>query len=106
VTLEKVILTVAVNRICIDAFRGCAALQRIDLSGMTANAEIEIDAFRESGIVEIELPLRMRSINSDAFRACKQLQSVKLPRELGTLYFALFTECTALRTLIVGEIKN
>jgi hypothetical protein len=104
--LERVELGPEVDLIDEYAFSGCSALLRIDLSCLTAEAEISLEAFSGSGLVEVDLPAKLRKIGSGAFYYCRSLVSVRLPLELDVLEFGVFKDCESLRTLALGDVRQ
>jgi hypothetical protein len=94
--LERVELSPGVSRIGKLAFCGCSALRRIDLSCLAAEAVIAHAAFRESGLIEIQLPAKMRSIGHHAFADCDSLVSVRLLQEADVIGSEVFSRCGSL----------
>ena len=77
--VREVILPCGVTRIERDAFRGCASLERVELS---------------DGI---------RRIGESAFRGCISLPEVRLPRGLSTIGDYAFFGCTSLSRVVYPE---
>jgi hypothetical protein len=102
--LTSVTLTSHVSVIGAFAFESCSALQRIDLSSLSPDAEIEEKLFAESGLVEVNFPANLRRIQNEVFSGCVSLVSVRLPQELGALGVKVFIGCPSLRVLAVGDV--
>jgi hypothetical protein len=102
--LECVVFPAAVAAIRGDAFSGCSALRSIDLSRLSADAEIDDHAFAGCGLVEVALPAELRRIGDSAFAFCKSLTAVRLPQKLRSLGGEVFNGCTSLRALALGDV--
>jgi hypothetical protein len=102
--LECVVFPAAVAAIQDGAFSGCSALRSIDLSGLSADAEIGRSAFSGCGLVEVALPAELRGIGERAFADCTSLTAVRLPQKLRSLGSEVFKGCTSLRALALGDI--
>jgi hypothetical protein len=102
--LECVVFPAAVAAIGRGAFAGCSALRSIDLSRLSADAEIGFGAFVECGLVEVTLPAELRGISDLAFADCKSLTAVRLPQKLRSLGGGVFEGCTSLRALALGDV--
>ena len=95
VSLPKGLTTIKYN-----AFQGCKSLKQIELPETLKT--IEAWAFAASGLVSVKLPKNVVSI-SNCFYECKDLLTVdlryikKIPAE------PLFTDCTSLQEVILGE---
>ena len=57
------------------AFENCKDLTELTIKNITG---IEADAFRNSGVVTVDLPSSVEFIGSNAFRDCKDLKTLKL----------------------------
>jgi hypothetical protein len=104
--LERVELCPEVSLIGSFAFYRCRALRRIDLSSLTADAEIGSLAFWRSGLVEVDLPAKLRKIGTEAFSECHSLVSVRLPQEVGVIRSKVFKRCESLRSLALGDVRK
>lgn len=61
--------------------------------------EIEDEAFSESGIVSIVIPDNVEKIGERAFYNCRQLESIKLSKELKSIKYKTFSGCAVLSTI-------
>jgi hypothetical protein len=104
--LECVVFPAAVAAIRFEAFAGCSALRSIDLSRLSADAEIEGGAFSQCGLVEVALPAELRLIDAGAFQDCTSFTAVRLPQKLRSLGHEVFKGCTSLRSLALGDVGN
>jgi hypothetical protein len=104
--LRRVTLTGPVSRIGQRAFNGCTALQQFDLTCLCSNGRIKSSAFFQSGLIDIILPAKLKSIDSQAFAECQSLRSVQLPQKLGSLGARVFSNCPSLRTITAGQIAS
>jgi hypothetical protein len=104
--LECVVFPAAVAAIRSFAFSGCSALRSIDLSRLSADAEIETGAFSGCGLVEVALPAELRGIAHRAFANCTSLTAVRLPQRLRSLGSEVFKGCTSLRALALGDVRE
>lgn len=73
--------------------------QATKLSSITINEnvqDIKSYAFRESGIVKIDIPNSVKTIGSGAFYGCRNLNSIILPEGLEKIEDGLISNCTSL----------
>lgn len=73
--------------------------QATKLSSVTINEnvqDIKSYAFRESGIVKIDIPNSVKTIGSAAFYGCRNLNSIILPEGLEKIEDGLINNCTSL----------
>jgi hypothetical protein len=103
-TIECVVFPAAVAAIGSFAFSDCSALRSIDLSRLSADAEIGVGAFEGCGLVEVALPAELRRIDGFAFKNCTSLMAVRLPQKLRSLGHRVFKGCTSLRALALGDV--
>jgi hypothetical protein len=93
--LSSVTLAPGTTTIGSNAFSGCSKITAMDLSPYTALTQINSQAFANTGLVEMELPDRIR-LSQYCFQNCKQLQSINIPTAVTELPSYLFAGCTAL----------
>ena len=60
----------SVGMIAEDAFRGCRRLSEVAFARGSRLEVLERGCFRESGLVRIRTPGRLREIGEEAFRDC------------------------------------
>ena len=58
---------------------------------------IEVGAFEESGIEEIDIPNNVKIIPENAFKNCKNLKKIKIPNNVEYIYVTAFTNCNKLK---------
>ena len=94
-----------VTKIAKETFLGCSALKKVELPrGITSIGET---AFQNTGITEILIPCGVKTIESNAFNSCKNLESVLIPDSVDTIGTAAFIGCVKLKEAVVGNgIKN
>ena len=104
------------------AFKDCASLTRVDLSGaeitfMTGAfsncdcldnvvlpedlTEIPSSAFHETAIESITIPNTVESIGSAAF-SCTPLKSISIPAGVTSIAYKAFSHCTNLESVIIA----
>lgn len=98
--LHTVSLPKGLTTIKYDAFRGCKSLKQIELPETLQ--KIEPWAFSASGLVSVKLPKNVVSI-SNCFYECKDLLTVDLRHIKKISAEPLFTGCTSLQEVILGE---
>ena len=92
-----------VDHITYGAFSGCRNLTEI---GFPVHlADIEADAFAESGLREVRLPDSVRTIGEGAFWGCKELKLVFLPEQVDLLPAAVFQNDPALVAVTIMANK-
>ncbi|MDE6618498.1 MAG: leucine-rich repeat protein [Clostridiales bacterium] len=98
-SLQHVTLPDEITHIYGGAFYNCKSLEHIDLP--TSLTEIYMEAFRGSGLVELNLPDTVTRIMQGAFRDCDKLESVHLSTALKLVPKYVFMDCTSLQSLYV-----
>lgn len=77
-------------------FFGCESLTKVKIS---SNATAIKDyGFKESGIKEIKLPKKLKTIGFEAFRGCKSLVSITLPKSVTSIKEGAFLNCESLKS--------
>lgn len=79
------------------AFSGCTSLTEISLPNSLES--IGASAFRNTGLVNIELPRLIYLINEATFYNCKSLKEVKLPSGLMLINEYAFYGCSSLKSI-------
>ena len=108
VKLSNVQLNMELKTIPNSAFRYCKALETIQLPN--ALETIDTYAFRESGLIRIEFPALLTSVDFSAFGYCYNLELIVAPNVEGGFYideetgWLMDTEGTLLMTL--GNIEG
>lgn len=89
--------TYSVVRIAYRAFENCKGLTNITIP--TSVIEIDVEAFKNSGLTTIELPSSITSFGYGVFRGCSDLVSVKIPSSVESIGESAFADCTSLTNL-------
>ena len=84
-----------------DAFFGCSSLKFITLPDNLI--EIESQAFRESGLVALELPDKVKRLGRYAFYQAENLTSVELSEDLKVIPSFCFRECKKLKNVVMKD---
>ena len=77
-----------------SAFAECPGLHFVTLPSTLT--EIDDEAFRDSGIKNIEIPANVTSLGEKAFYDCNRLESVNLSDSLSDLPASVFEKCISL----------
>ena len=99
INLEKINIPVTVTTIGSAAFKECYNLKEIVLSDSIL--EIGSSAFSYSGLENIIVPPKIKSINGSTFRGCRNLASVSLPNGLESIGESAFNDCEKLESINV-----
>ncbi|MGN0773425.1 MAG: leucine-rich repeat protein [Candidatus Ventricola sp.] len=96
-SIRKIVISTGVTRVSSDAFKGCAALEAVELPGtLTA-----IDAGAFSGcesLKEVDLSATaVAIIGESAFDGCSQLETLSFPATLATINAGAFSGCESLK---------
>ena len=108
-SLRRLICGGAIKKICDDAFLNC---EQLDYRVPSTVEWIGWDAFRNSGIKKVVLPLSVRLDSTEegetadhVFADCKQLTSVRFTGGENTVWYqtayGMFSGCTALKTVVL-----
>ena len=97
--LASVSLPSTLEKIGLQAFASCSQLAEIDIPA--AVTEVGQSAFSSSGLTAAVLP-GVKTIKSQAFAQCRQLESVELGADVDTIYANAFKGCEALRRVQCG----
>ena len=105
--LTSITLPESLEHIGDGAFRRSSLLSLLSVGMPTGGAlrTIGADAFRQCVDLEgtVVLPSTLKSMGDSAFRACSNLQEVRLPRSLETVPAHAFFSCTLLTTIVFSE---
>ena len=92
--IQSVIIENGVTSVGAYAFTLCSNLTSVTLPGsITAIGD---GAFYETGLVKLELPANLKTIGTDAFQLCGNLEQVSLPNGLTTIGVRAFAACWSL----------
>ena len=91
----------AVTAIGESAFQGCSSLQSITLPASVT--EIEISAFKGTGLTSITLPEDLTTIGGAAFMMCSGLQSITIPAGVTEIGVSTFFQCSSLASITLPE---
>lgn len=83
------------------AFSGCVSLKFIHIPSTVL--DFGSHAFSGSGLVDIGLPSKLRSIDESAFQSCKSLERIFIPDTVSTIYLWAFAHCCLLRVVELKE---
>ena len=78
-----------------SAFTECVNLKAVDIP----KGVITVGGFEGSGVVSVDLPDTVQTIEQEAFKDCANLTEIKLPKSVITIKYAAFMNCTSLRKL-------
>ena len=98
-SLEKVVLPSKLTQIGGYAFQNCTALTSINLENVTMLAGY---AFENAGIKSADLS-SLQQVNINVFKACTQLETVKLGNTLATMNNGMFWGCSALKEVKIPD---
>ncbi|MBQ6116078.1 MAG: leucine-rich repeat domain-containing protein, partial [Oscillospiraceae bacterium] len=75
--LEEVYIPASVTTVDVSAFRGCAALRKVEFEGGPDDLAIQTYAFMNcTALEEIVLPANLTTLNNHVFRGCTALRKV------------------------------
>ena len=106
-SINKVVIPASVKTIGREAFMYCENLSVVEFADGLET--IENNAFRESGVVSIELPDTVTTLELGVFNQCKKLKSVKLPANIELIPQYAFYACPITSIIIpetVTEIQS
>lgn len=92
------------TKIDTSAFENTTKLENIEIPN-TVNA-IASSAFKNSGLRTLNLPTKLVTINAESFADCVNLQEVTIPSTVNAIKSGAFKDCTALKTVNLGAIKQ
>ena len=94
----------SVTTICQGAFQSCTSLETIDLSNAINLKTINSDAFYYCyNLNEVTIPSNVTSIGSNAFRSCISLKRVTLLNGVQEIGGAVFLDCNSLKYVDIPE---
>lgn len=99
--LTSVKLPDALKEISNGLFNGCQNLSTLTIPNSVTT--IGIAAFMESGLVSIDIPESVTSINERIFAQCNSLISIEIPKSITKIPTAAFSGCKNLKTVILPE---
>lgn len=106
--LQKVILPEGISRIPNGLFSGCTSLE--NLPELTNITSLGSRAFSGTGVKHVEISENVRSIGRGVFKACEQLESIRIKTHLRDIPKALCEDCTKLESVelphgvkVIGE---
>lgn len=101
-SLSGIAISDKITTIDNNAFDGCTNLSSVTIGG-PCKAKIGNQAFNNCGaLTTIEIPEGVTGLGNDAFAGCTGLTSVILPTSINNTNVAIFSGCSAVRTLTVG----
>ncbi len=101
--VNKLTVSGALNEEDWQTLKAMANLISIDMSKVT-NTTIPSSTFKGSrGLVNVELPLKLKTIEYSAFDGCKNLTSIEFPNSLTSLQGGAFEGCSNLQTIKCNE---
>ena len=107
-----------------DAFDGCSALKKVQITNVSAWCEISFletghtpnsnpmcngaDLYLNGKIVrEIVIPDGIKTIKQYAFHGCKSVVNIFIPDSVETISMGAFSECTNIRSVELGDsVRN
>lgn len=98
--LSKVFLPQNIATIPIGMFEDCKSLARVDLPDGIAT--IDQNAFKKTGLTQLQLPASLTAIKSCAFEGCNRLTSVSIPASVSPEFMA-FKDCKGLKKVVIGS---
>ena len=98
-TLEEVIIMDGVEKIGERAFAASRKIPTIILP--ESITEIGTEAFRDSNIVEITIPSKVKELKNATFANCIKLTKVNLKEGLETIGVNTFINCTNLENIVI-----
>lgn len=103
--LESVVIPETVTSIEPYAFSKCTKLRELKLP---ENIQIiSFGVFESTAIKELEIPQNVRNIEEDAFRFCKNLETVTIKGDIETICKTAFANCQNLKKITFKKtVKN
>lgn len=99
--LQSVVMPDTITKIPKLAFRGCVALQHVDLpSGLVT---IDDDAFARTAIDELIMPDTVTEIGISICNGCTQLKKAVVSKAVNHLRREMFCDCTALVSVTLHD---
>lgn len=83
------------------SFLNCTSLKELVLSDFTEN--IGEQAFANTNINHLQLPLNLKKLNKYTFNGCSSLETVKIPKDLEEIEIGSFNNCKGLKYVIVDK---
>ena len=102
--LKHVDILAEITGISAAMFYNCSSLTQITLPNSVEY--IGEEAFANSGLLTMVLPLSISEIDEDAFRNCDSLVSISMPTNTLSFGDGVFYDCTALDTVIITKGTN
>lgn len=103
-SLTQINLPQNITSISSGTFISCKNLKMIKLPERLQC--IESEAFRASGLVEINIPASVRKVGSEAFVRCDGLEKVYIPSTEMEWGYSVFEGCKRLRKIRLPELKT
>ncbi|MBQ9558923.1 MAG: leucine-rich repeat protein [Bacteroidaceae bacterium] len=105
-SLTDVQLSSQTRRIGESVFSGCTSLTAFDFDQYTKLNQVYGYSFENSGLIEVDLPNRIDTLYSYAFRNCKSLVRAKMPTGVDYVASYLFYNCPKLTEVIMHNGIN
>lgn len=102
-SLERVIIgeNSQLNYIDYQVFDGCKSLTNINLPSSVT--EIGHAAFRNSGLVSIDIPHGVKILGTSIFSGCSALERVTIPNSVTVMKSHIFADCVSLTNIIIPD---
>ncbi len=99
--LKKVIYSEGETIIDLYSFKNCKYLEEVVIPDTVTT--IQGNAFYGTALTSIEIPSSVKTIYSDAFAKCTNLQAIEIPSSVKTIYPNAFANCTSLSEVTLNE---
>ena len=101
--MEKVDWHSKCKSIPAHCFFGCSELSKFDFSGVNT---IGKEAFRDSGLLKVNLPNNIQKVGEGAFRKCNFLKEINWDAQTPSIPSRCFIFCTSLSTFNFENIES
>lgn len=119
-TMTSVTIPSSVTRIKEDAFYGCSALSRVNISNLKAFCDIDVEDshtahdnhptyyakhlyLNNAEITSLSIPSGVTEIKLGTFAGCSSFKSVTFPTTLSTIGYEAFMDCSGLTELTIPD---
>ena len=86
-----------------SSFTECSGMKNITFPPSSQLTDIARNAFQQSGIVKIDLPLSLKKLGKEAFNRCRQLVTISISKATTAVDAQAFTSCSKLVTINVDN---
>lgn len=103
-SLLKIEFPEKVEVISDHVLKNCSSLEEIKLNDNVKS--IREYAFENTGILNIQLPSNISTMEEGTFYSCKKLQSIKIPDKVSRIEYQTFKDCISLENVDIPDSVN